>query len=423
MNSFEFFILFSEKWTSYIVPLLIIFPLFCIVTKKISSSWFNSLRFVTMTAFIGYTSILFLYVEGYVLLKDFVYLLFAISIFWITFCSIYKNKQRKVSLLVKNEKGIAKYLFYACFLLYIFLTLFTYKTLGIPIFNENSRLATFTGSGLGFIERLTPILRGYSLFYIVHILISHKALYTRVLFASYLIPVIIFGVLSGSRSSFMLVIMAFWGYKTFYCRDEPKISNYKIFICFFVLISVVTFTINEYGNFSMGILRFAQRIIACGDLYWTSLPNEMWKDVEVENSFNMTFVGLLGPMRLMKDYQIPIGFQLTHLVNPGYDLSTGPVALFPLFSLICYGYVGGLFMCFIQALLASKILSMSFVYSNSLIISALCFYVYTTSVTFLGDIKNALGSLFDMAFGITVFLFIAVGAAVVCNLKNRVNVI
>ena len=51
--------------------------------------------------------------------------------------------------------------------LYLFFTLISYRVLGIPLFGE-SRLDSYSGSGLGFIYRIQPFLLTYSTIYIYY---------------------------------------------------------------------------------------------------------------------------------------------------------------------------------------------------------------------------------------------------------------
>ena len=288
------------------------------------------------------------------------------------------------------------------------MTLVSYKLLGIPIFNDNSRLATYTGSGLGFIARLSPVLYIYSLFYIIHLISKSDSIRSRLTNILLLIPIIIIGVFSGSRSSFLGIIFVFWGYRTFFLQLEPKVKNFKWLLVPFIIISFLTFSIESSGDYFQAGLMFLNRIVGCGDLYWEALANDTWKSVVITRPFEFVFMGFLGPLHILNPNfaEIPIGFQLTNIVyHTITGSSTGPVALFPIFGLVCFGYVGGLIFSFFQALLASLLLKLSFIKSNSIIVGAMAYFAFYNIIQLLADISSGLGSCLET---IVSYIFIAI---------------
>jgi len=409
MTGFEFFEILLSNLRLFAICILFSLALFYFVMKKTTSSWFNPLRFNLLTFTLGFGVILFLYFTDNMSFKTFNYTILSISIFWLTFMLIFKNKQRLVTLKFKGESQFVRYLFYLSYLIYISLTLLSYKLLGIPVFNEDSRIATYTGSGLGFIARILPVLQVYCLIYIMSLLNASKNRGSTLRILIYFVPVIIFGVLSGSRSSFLVIIFIFWGYKTFFKKEEPKLINHKIFLIPFFLVSIYVFSLSTGGNLNLAFLAFLERIVASGDLYWEALPNEVWKDVVIRNPFEFVFMGFLGPLRILDaNYaEIPIGFQLTNIIYPAIEgKSTGPVALFPVFGLVCFGYYGGLVFSFLQALLVSSLLRFFYIKSNSIIVVAMAYYGFFNILALLGDISAGLGALLDVLIGYAFFLFL-----------------
>ncbi|MDR3654051.1 MAG: O-antigen ligase [Paludibacter sp.] len=399
MSLFDFFDLLNEDPFTYFICLVISVVLFIGVMKRTSSSWLNPIRFNIFTFSIGFSVILFLNFKGFVSSKTFAYLLICIAVYWGTFMSVFKNKQWAVNISFVDEPIIAKYLFYVTYTLYILVTLFSYKLLGIPIFNENSRLVTYTGSGLGFIERISPVLYIYSLFYIIHLFSIKSKMADYIKTGIVLLPLIVIGILSGSRSSFLGIIFAFWGYRTFYRQKEPQVNDYKWLIIPFVVISIFTFSIQSLGDYTQASINFLQRIVASGDLYWEALPNDAWQSVVVARPFEFVFMGFLGPLHILNPNlaEIPIGFQLTNITYTSInDASTGPVALFPVTSLVLFGYVGGLLFTFFQALFASLLFKLSYVKSNSIIICAMMYFTLYSIITLIGDISAGLGACLDV---------------------------
>ena len=335
---------------------------------------------------------------------------------------VFKNQQRNISIKFTEEPLFARYLFLVSYILFIGLTLASYQLLGIPLFNKDSRLATYTSSGFGFIYRMSPVLGAYSLFYIIHLFFSSNSAIRRLLIIILIIPIIIIGVLSGSRSSFLIIIISFWGYRTFFTQNEPKLKDYKWLVILFILLAIVSFSIQRSGSFGQSGFLFLQRIVASGDLYWESLPKETWKSVVVERPFEYIFMGFLGPLRILDSSQaeIPIGFQLTNIIYPAIaGRSTGPVALFPIFGLVCFGYIGGCIFSFFQALFASFLFKMSFVKSNSIIASFMCFFAFNSFMYLIGDISAALSLCLDLLISFLLMGFLLIIIAIVVNIRNN----
>lgn len=414
MTGFKFFELLSSNSLIYILSLLISLFLFYGIMRATSSSWLNPLRFNVFTFSLGISVVLFLYFLGLIKFQTFIYIIISITIYWLTFLWIFKNKQRQITIKFVDEPQIAKYLFYSSYSLYLLLTLVSYKLLGIPIFNEDSRLATYTGSGFGYIARFSPILYTYSLFYIIHLFHQYKNIPRKISNIVLLIPLIIIGILSGSRASFLGIIFAFWGYRTFYFGAEPKVKDFKWLIMPFLIISIFTFSIQSSGDLKQAGFMFLERVVACGDLYWESLPNDAWRSIVVNRPFEFTFMGFLGPLRLLDPThaEVPIGYQLTNIIYPSLaGKSTGPVALFPIFGLVCYGYVGGCIFSFFQAILVSSVFRITFLKSNSIIVSAMAYFAFNNAISLIGDISAGFGACLDSILSFLLISFFLITIA------------
>ena len=415
MTTFEFLEFLSLNPYTYLWCLLLALTVFGFVMKRTTSSWFNPLRFNIFTFSIGVSVVFFLNYLGCISWQTFTYVICSMVIFWLTFITIFKNKQRNVNITFTDEPVIARYLFYLSYFLFISLTLVSYKALGIPAFNEEGRLSTFTGSNLGFIYRIAPILNAYSVIYIIHLFSEKGGLHKKISAFLFLLPILIIGILSGSRSSFLIIIFAFWGYRTFYLNKEPKASDYKLLAAPMVIFSILSFLINAEGDLNRVFFMVYERIVASGDLYWEALPDETWKAVVVNNPLKFTFMGLLGPLRILNPTQaeIPIGFQLTSIIYPSIAGSnTGPVALFPVFGLVCFGYYGGLIFSFLQSFLVATLLRFTYIKSNSIIVSVFSYYAFNNIITLIGDASAGLGALLDILVNLVVMtlLLLLVGA-------------
>lgn len=422
MTSYDFFLLLYEKWWWYIASFLIVIPFYIFILKRTVTSLLDPVTFSQLSAFTGYSALLFLYFTGNTTDRDFVYCVSSISVFWLSFFCFRKQKSKRARFYLKDCEKFERPTFILCFFILVILTLISYVYLGIPIFNEESRLATFAGSGLGFIYRISPVLNVYSLFYIFKNLTNIKKIniINKFFIILCFLVLISFGVLSGSRSSFFQIIFAFWGFGFFYKKDEPKLMKYRKLVLAFIPISVFTFYLQS-GSVNSALFGFYERIVANGDLYWYSLPNEIWRDVKVTNPISMTLYPFFGPLRLMTDSQTPIGFQLYELAT-GLDKLSGPVALYPVYSLICFGYGGGLLFCFLQGIISAKLYSLKRYLSSDLIVCTMMYLFYKTGVTFMGSCVDGLQILLDMILGSFVLLSVSMVGNIISLVSRKNNV-
>lgn len=418
MTNFDFFILLGENIWIFLLSLAIALSVYIWIGKKISSSWMNPIKFNIFTAGIGMSVALFLFFIGEIANDVFFYVVLSSILFWSLLIRYYSNNQRVVYITFSKEPYFANRLFMILYILNISLTLFSYKMFGIPIFNENSRLAVYVGSGgWGLINRVTPMMSTYIIFYVLSQYNDKKYSFSKICWL--LIPLIIFGILSGSRSSFISYIFCYWAVKTFYIGKEPLLSNYKKVLLPFILISIITFFIQR-ADVLWAIIAFFERIVACGDLYWMALCNDTWESVSIQNPIKYILIGLLGPFRIMDVTfaETPIGYQLTSLVYNGYDKMTGPVALFPVSSMILFGYVGGLVFTVLQALFAAFSFRLTYIKSNSIIMCVLSYYIFINIIPFMGDCAASMGGIFDIIVNICFVFLLLLIIALYTYIKN-----
>jgi oligosaccharide repeat unit polymerase len=421
MTAIQFFDIIRNNPILYIICLAVSLKLVIDASNYVSSSWLNPIKFNMLTFGIGFSIVIFLFVTGNISNKTFYYVLASNIIYWLIFIIIFNNKSHKIKYTINNENFYKKFIFIFFYSLYIALTIFSYSKFGIPIFNENSRLATYEKSGgYGLISRFSSILNLYSIYYLIDRFYTKKKFNNKLATSLLFLPIILFGILSGSRSSFLLIIFAFWGYSTFYLHKEAKLKNYKTLFYIFIAISITTFFLSN-RNISFAFYSFVERIIASGDLYWESLPNETWSKIKIEKPFEFIFMGILGPLRILDATKAEraIGYQLTEIIYPTLiGKSTGPVALFPIFGLVCFGYIGGIIFSIFQSLLTSFLFRISYVKADSFIISFIFYYIFFESISFFGDISAGFGGIFNII--INLLLFVAIlSIAIILRISIR----
>lgn len=419
MTNYDFFNLLYERiWT--FIPILIISLLIYIwIGKKVSSSWLSPVKFDILVMSIGTAVTIFLFFTDNINVFQFTYVTLSTVIFLFILCLVFKNKQIKCNLHISHEIYFENRLFYIVFTLYIVMTLFSYYKFGIPLFNEISRLTTYENSGgFGIIERIQKFFYIYIIFYLIATYLDKKRNLGSLIIL--MIPMIVFGILSGSRSSFVQIIFIFWAVKTFYKGEQPKLSKYKVFIIPFVIISVITFFI-QTGSINDALFKFYERVVACGDLYWIGLGNENWDKIVINEPVKYVLNGFLTPLRLLANYnETPIGFQLNSIIV-GFDSKQGPVAAYPVSSYILFGSIGGLIFTVMQAIFCGILMKYTFIRSNSILICSISYFIFISVLPFLGDAAYAMGGLanivFDMFFLIFLLLILSY-YKIACNVKS-----
>lgn len=410
MTTFDFLALLEENaWLFFICVIPVVY-VYIRIANKIGNSWFNPLMFNIFTAGIGVGVAVFLYVTHNASTDTFCYVIISSIVYWTILLKYFPKKIAFSQLKIANEFAYERPLFYTLYILNIVSTLFSYSKFGIPLFNaldEGSRLDTYTGSGgFGVILRLADYLRIYCVFYLINLFYKKRMrIFSLIL---WIIPFVIFGILSGSRSSFLIYLFTFWGYKLFYLGEEIRLWDYKKLLVPALAISLLSFGIEHATNLEGAFVFFMQRVAACGDLYWYALPDNTWESLTLNNPFKDLVVGLFAPMRLMSESgtDMPIGFQLTRLVYSGFDINTGPVELFTISSLAYWGFYGGILMVVIQAFMTCVIYKIVYKRSNNLIISSFMFYSFNSCVYFVGSLRDSMGILFNMLITVIFVLFI-----------------
>ena len=410
MSHFEFYDLVYEHYLAYVGLLTLFVVLYIYIGKNYTHTWFDPLRLYLLSA--AFTAVVpaFLYATDTIDFNIAAYFTLAQILFWLIFLLFAKKKLLLSRKTLTNEKNSAFILYLAFLTLYFVSICLSYMMLGIPIFKE-SRLDTYTGSGLGILERLMPFFQVYCIFYSFYLWknssgFSNKRILTILSFFLFAIT----GVLSGSRSSFFIFLFVFWGYSYYYVRDTEAIKNKYKFIVLGIVISLATFSIQS-GTYNIlaSMSSFGLRAISSGDNYYMALPNDMYKQVKTGPWFNHLFYGLLGPLHIINGNGMPppIGFQLTWLVNPSlYGQSTGPLSSPALLGYVYFGWGGLLFSAVMGMFVSLVIFRLPTLLPKGIISSILSTYIYIEMLSFIGDPCLGMAFLFDIILNSTILIML-----------------
>lgn len=246
-----------------------------------------------------------------------------------------------------------------------------YLLKGIPLLMQ-SRLETFAdGGGLGVLGRISDVCSVFSLYLFFSVIKIDKFRISEI--PKYLVLLLIFAtfLLSGSKSSFLIVFNIFWCYIVF---AFLKGGNYMFFLRILknnikpilaislLIVSGIIFiqTSREVQNPEdrlNPILSLALRFVHSGDVYWYAYPNNVYLTIPSDHWFAALFNDPLGFLRIISWDKMPeaLGITLKNIHHPS-DILQGPNARHNVFGLIYYGFFGsilfsyflGLFLGFVR---------------------------------------------------------------------------
>lgn len=424
MSNIKFIVLLWDNLFSYISILMFVIFVFSRLWRKYTHTWFDPLRFQMLISAFAVTIPIFLYVTNVIGTVLFTYIIIAETAFWLGFIILAKEKILFSKRTLKNEESIGLFLFIVSFICYVSFTLITYVQLGIPLFAE-SRLSTYIGSGLGFMSRMNGFFSIYILVYSFYYLNKEQMrLRLKLLFVFSILIITIAGVLSGSRSSFLTILFAYWGYRYLFTPNLSNINKYYKYIVVFIVISLVTFGLQANTKDIIYVFQlFFERVVANGDTFWMSLPNDVWKNVEIKNTFDHLFLGLLGPLRIIDEAKTspPIGFQLFWDINPTLaGQMFGPLSRASILGLIYFNWGGIFFSFFIGLFISIIIYRLPFFIPQGVISKILYFYIYTQSLVFISDVSLGMNYAFNTLFNLCfVLIFIVITGSLILIIKSK----
>lgn len=335
----SFLSLFLDDPVSYFVALAIMLllsiPLFRSFPQSIIDPFFINIIF----AVFAYAVPIYLYIEKVCPEKHLYYFLISESVFWAVLLS-YPNKRRRFrGRPLAGEELYAKNLFKIALFVYLTASLCTYVFVGIPLFMK-SRQELYTGTGLGFLGKFSSFAQSYVLLYAYYQINSRKN-------RKYLLPlvfVIANCFLSGSKSS--ILTFAYWYF--FYCyflvgRKIKIKAKYLLLVLCFPVVVLLLYAGSSAGSVSQAFIEYMFRLVASGDGYWMSYPNDMISDVHIGDPMLHLFSGILAPLRLVSydDVDPIIGAQLYWLHYPtNYGMIAGPNARLALTGWCYFGWGG-----------------------------------------------------------------------------------
>ncbi|GAA4327284.1 hypothetical protein GCM10023149_30610 [Mucilaginibacter gynuensis] len=363
MDWYTFGLLLYDNLYLYLGILAVSLFLYFILFKKNYISFLDPLIFNLIYSVFGFSVVVFLYATQSIELKYFIsYLLtqaaFFIGLFF--FKPLTRNSivsGTNVKTYFEYESMLIKLLFMLTSVTYIFVQLLSYKLVGIPLFLE-SRLGAYADSGgLGILGRVLDVLRPATAFLLVYLLLEVKkgAGFKFYLFV-YTVFLLLSFALSGSKSLFMSLGFVLFIYLILNAQKLKRyffnLRKYERYIiagglsfAFIVIFAQLKSSDTGEGN-SLNI--FLYRLVASGDTYYFSYPNNNIETINGSKYFLALFGDIFSTLRIVpRDYQPEVlGVQLFHIYTDA-DLIAGPNARHNVFGYIYYGMYGSIIFSFL----------------------------------------------------------------------------
>ncbi|GIZ07429.1 O-antigen polymerase [Flavobacterium sp. UMI-01] len=297
------------------------------------------------------------------------------------------------------------------FSLFFFVSIFIFKTAGIPLLSENpseAKTSSFV-EGTGWIRRIIFLSGFLPVCLSILLIASKKKLFYGFIFFLYALVAI----LQGSKSGLILSISIFWYFyqqnniwKDSSLRLKRIIRSkikYFLLITAFVFISIVlkeSVIENQDPIFSV-----AFRLMEFGDvMLYYKMPDVrlFFSNLNFFDFFLYEFNGILGMLRIM-DYYEPLGYQMVkafwNTSSLFDDVVLGPNTVFFVRGHIFFGYIGGVFYSYLMGLSAAYLRKIIIEWEvKNVFVYALLVYVFFQIPTFLKESSQGVSSLFDFLF-------------------------
>jgi len=279
--------------------------------------------------------------------------------------------------------------------------------------------------GGGIISRIQPLMLVYSTYFIFEqIIVKRKK---NIMYISLIGLFVIFGILSGSKSSFLLFLFCYY----FLCiRYKRKIFNLKLLFIVFPL-AILTASIglvirSEEGSLTEGFLVFLYRFLASGDVYYYALPYDTYNSIHINNPVSYLAAQFLIPARVMplSSLEEGTGYQLYWTIYPeSLNILSGPNSRIPFLSYVLFGNYGILFSLFAGVFSSCVIFLNKYFFSGNQLFYPFYIFCTTQLVFFIYDFASGIGKLFSIfVCFVILILFVYLANFLIVMLRTKVKV-
>ncbi len=412
-----FFLSLIDNIGLYILSLLVSIAIYYPIIKRTVLSIIDPMFYALSSCCLANSAAIFLFLINEMSAGFFLHLICSEICFWMGYFFI-KNRRVYFSDYQLDDKNIARSLFYIFLSLMILGNIITYYLIGIPLL-MSSRLEVYSsGGGIGALSYITNFSTFYCCIY-VFIFISNKK-YFIAIFS--LISILIFSILSGSKSGILVLLYSYFFYRFFYLKQKFNTKQIIKYIPLIVAFPIIILLMKYDGDFLKSTIGLAQRIVAYGDCYWFAYPNNVIENVHIESPFKYLFSPFLGPLRIIDYSEVDknLGLQLISLVYD-YESSWGPNSRLSVLNWCLFKWYG-LIMCLLLGVFVGYFTTRIINILPHSIISVIIYgFIYTKIMTVITDPIYGLSHIIPIIMFLFIiwFIFIITGHRFIILKKIR----
>ena len=389
-------------WYIYVLSLFFVILIYIPIFKNFANSIIDPAFYALITAVFANTVPLFLFFIKRIPLELFIYFVCCEFIFWISYF-IFRTQAKENKLYIYNDTHLSNSLYVILFLLLIICQLLTYIISGIPIFNED-RLNTYSkGNGIGILSYIINFSTIYCIIYSFY-LIGKKT--KRIICVFILTVIAIFALLTGSKSSILIIAFGYYFYKYYYRREKINLKKFKRFIPLFIIFPIMILMIQRNLGLTDAIAGVWNRFIANGDGYWQAYPENTLDNINIKHPWVYLFSRILAPFRIISYDQIEtvIGIQLNSIVNADINIIGGSNTRLPVLSWILFGWKGLILSSILGTITALWKTRLPSILPSGILSVIFYAYIYISLISVITDPLLSSGKVFDITIGIVIYL-------------------
>lgn len=426
MDRYQFYLMVFQNLPVFFICILFVTLIYYFFHLKISTSSFldSSFFYLVFTFGSAHGIVLFLYVLGFIELK---YLFLTIGYMFLFMIFLFVNLKIKYNgtfYFVKLFLPIIKYnsiLYLIVYFLFILLMFYMIFFVGIGALAEDNRFEQNSGSGV--FVRLFIFFRLFLICYLFLKLFSTKKKLNKIFYSSiYLFVIIISSLIDGAKFALIESLIISFVCLSYYLGTSIKIDLKRLIpilsISLVFAISLYQININKLGRgdnesqYISGVPyvfeAFALRILANGDKYFLSLPNNVIEKVETKPFYIRVTGSLVSSTLVSRFYgeninNYSIGKQILLYWDPSFSTAGGPTSHFDLYAYKHFSYFALIFI-FILSLWFSLLIKLRSYAKDNLYNSIFLAILYHRSWSILIEPPLGIGYIFDV---LIIFLFFA----------------
>lgn len=396
MTNSEFFLLLGDNTRLYLFSFFLSFSSVFFVYKRSLKPLVDYFTLALVGVAFSNSVPIFLFATNSISVDYFIYFIISEFLFWISFFILERKRRANIHLIFSQN---AEWLLFLCFYSFVlFFSVLKFYYFGIPLFSDESRLATFYGSqGFGLISRVLPFLMLYCT---VYIYLNFNGL-KKVTYSLLFLGLILCSLFDGAKSALSVYVFAY-----FFVYSQTKITPKVLaIIVSIVLGGALIIQYFVFNDWILALLSTINRFVAFGDVYYFCYPSGLLDSLRVDNPINVLFSQMFAPFKIVS-YPENFGYTIYNAVYPYTDELRGPNCRMPILSYILFHKWGWIFSLICGLISSWGIYSLPKVISQkSALEKFYCLYVYSIFCASITGYMDFVGFFFDLLFN-TFFLLI-----------------